>query len=1146
MTLSDLSIKRPVFAWMLMIGLIVFGTISLKRMGVSYLPDVDFPVIMVSVTLEGAAPEVMETEVSDLIEDVVMGVEGMREVSSTSSLGKSLITIEFNLDRDLDAALQEVQTKIAEIQRSLPRGIDPPTFLKVNPEEQPFMWLAASGGKDKAELMRLVKDTLKNQYTSVPGVGQVFLGGYVEPNLRVWLDRQKMQARELTVADVTNAISQQHAEVPAGYIDTGKEELNVRVMGEASSVEQFENIIIQERQGGGMIWKKFRLKDIATIEDGLNDIRTVSRNLGAEAVGLGIKKIRGANSVEVADGVRKRTEQIKKTLPPGFDIKVAYDGTFFVREAVHELLFTLLLSAILTSIVCYFFLGSWSSTLNVLLAIPTSIIGAFTILYFANFTLNTFTLLGLSLAIGIVVDDAIMVLENIVRKNEEGLPRVQAAIVGAREITFAAMAATVAILAIFIPVIFMQGIVGKFFFQFGVTISATVILSLIEALTLAPMRTSQFLQTPKEWSQRPLARWMPPYWVDLGMEWATEKYRRVLAWMFDPDFSGRSPHTLLTRIYGVTMTVLIAVLAIALGFGLNYGLFWSILGLFNVPSIQIWSSALAAAHMVFWPLFLAARKHRLGLLKPFIGFFTGIYRHTLDRPVRVLTVASAIFLCSLFIGVFIKKEFVPSQDQGMVFIKMETPAGSSLKVTDEVSHRLEKWIQARPEVDNYYAAVGGFEGGEINVSMIFVSLHTLKKRPVAPGLKKPLTQQDFSTLINETFTPEKMPGLARLIVQDLSLSGFSASRGFPIEFTLRGPEWSELARISDEFTKRMKDSGMMTGIDTDYRIGQPEVHVIPNREKAAARGVDMRTIGDAVNAMIGGVRVGKYTRGGRRYDIRARLVEPDRTRPADIEKIWVRNEQGELISLAEVTDIVQKPTLLSINRKNRERAISVFANVAGQTSQNDALAAITKWGKELPAGYRIALTGNAETFQESMYFLLLTMFLGIFIAYMVLASQFNSFIHPLTVLLALPFSITGALLALWIGDRSLNMYSFIGLILLMGIVKKNSILLVDFTNARRAAGKHLREALLEACPIRLRPIIMTTMATIAAAIPPAMGVGPGAETRIPMALAIIGGVSVSTLLTLFVVPCAYSLMSRFESRRHETDLDAALKALGEK
>ncbi|OGR89676.1 MAG: hypothetical protein A2992_02410 [Elusimicrobia bacterium RIFCSPLOWO2_01_FULL_59_12] len=1041
MTLSDLSIKRPVFAWMLMAGLIVFGWISFQRMGIGLLPDVDLPVIQVQVTLEGAAPEIMETEVADVIEDAVMGVSGIKDVSSQSFQGRAMIMIELELGRDIDVALQEVETKIAQVQRNLPRDIDPPNYLKINPEEQPFMWLAVSGGKSQTELMTFVRDYAKDQYTTVKGVGDVFLGGYVEPNLRVWLDREKMRRHEITVDDIVHTIEDQHAEIPAGTIDTGEQELNVRVMGEARSVEEFENIIITKRQNAGQIWKQIRLKDVARIEDSLNDARKISRNNGVSAVGLGIMKLRGSNTVEVGNGVLKKTEKLKKTLPAGYDIAVAYDGTHFVKESVKELNFTLLLSAILTAMVCFFFLGSWSSTFNVLMAIPTSVIGAFTILYFCNFTLNTFTLLGLSLALGIVVDDAIMVLENIVRRHEEGLPRVQAAIVGAREITFAAIAASVAILAIFVPVIFMKGVVGAFLFQFGVTLAVTVLISLLEALTLAPMRTSQFLQVG-------YTNWLGRFSGGL-MDSMARIYKRMLSWCL--------------------------------------------------------------AHR--W---------------------------------AVMAASTVIFIGSLSLMLVVKSEFVPAQDQGMLFLKLETPPGSSLQVTDGVVKQAEAWFKARPEVINYYAAIGGFEGGEVNSAMMFITLDGLRERKPGPGpagQTKVWTQQELSAMVSTEF--QKIPKAASVIVQDLSLTGFTASRGFPVEFTLQGPEWTTLADVSGNVQKKMKDSGLMTDIDSDYRLGQPEARVFPNRAKAAARGVDVVDIGTAINATIGGLRAGKYTKGGKRYDVRVRLEEGDRIQAEDIKKIWVRNEQGEVIPLSEVTDVVVEPTLLSISRKNRERAISIFANVARGKSQTEALNYIQTLQKDMPTGYRVVFSGTAETFKESGQSLVFAMILGIFVAYMVLASQFNSFIHPFTVLLALPFSITGAFLALWLGGQTLNLYSMIGMVLLMGIVKKNSILLVDFTNERRARGKNVYDALMEACPVRLRPIIMTSVATIAGAVPPALGLGPGAETRVPMALTVIGGVAVSTLLTLFVVPCAYSLLSRFQSHKHDADLREALIALGE-
>jgi len=1044
MTLSDLSIKNPVFAWMLMLGLIVFGWIGFQRMGVSQLPDVDFPIVTVRVTLEGASPEVMETQVADPIEDAVMSTEGIKEVSSSSRLGSTSIVIEFDLDRNIDLALQDVQSKIAQAQRNLPREIDPPVITKTNPEDNPIIRIAVSAeGRPLKEIMDYTNDFLKDQFTTVPGVGEVSLSGFIEPNLRVWLDENKMRDLEITVDDVMDAINTQHVEIPAGIIDTGKQELNVRVMGEAATVEQFRNIIIPKRKNGGRIWKTLRVKDVAEVEDGLNDVRRISRNKGVTAVGIGIKKQRGSNAVAVAQATKKRMEDIRKNLPPGFALTVAFDSTTFIEESTHELNFTLILAAVLTGLVCYLFLGSLSSTLNVLLAIPTSILGSFIVLYFMGFTLNTFTLLGLSLAIGIVVDDAIMVLENIVRHREEGESRVHAALLGAREITFAALAASVAILAIFLPVVFMEGIIGKFFFQFGVTMSAAVLLSLLEALTIAPMRCSQFLDVGHTgWVGRP---------VEFLMKKSIALYHRSLAWIF----AGRA----------------------------------------------------------------------------------------LLRPVGVIVFSLVLLVGSWVVLKKVPREMVPAQDQSIFMVRVQTPMGTSLGATDQVMKGAEAWMAKQPEIKNYFMAVGGFGGGEVNTGILFVTMKPPKDRPVPPGRSKPYTQGDFIQIARKNL--KDIPGVQRAIVQDLSLSSFSASRGFPIEFSLRGSDWDLLASLSEDLMKKMQDSGKMVDIDSDYRLGQPEVRVIPDREKAAARGVSVVSIGNTVNATIGGVRLGKYTRGGKRYDVRLRLVDKFRNRPESIEKLQLRNDQGELVPLSDVVRWETRSTLLSISRKNRERAISVFATMAPGVSQADALSVVQTLGQDLPKGYRLVLSGSAQTFKDSFKSLIIALVLGIFVAYMVLGAQFNSFVHPFTVLLALPFSVIGAFFALRLGGQSLNIYSLIGIILLMGIVKKNSILLVDFTNERRRKGEPLKEAILNACPLRLRPILMTSVATIAGAIPAALALGPGAETRVPMALVVIGGVFVSTLLTLFVVPCAYSLLSHIESHRHDQDLHEALVELGE-
>ncbi|MEI8011688.1 MAG: efflux RND transporter permease subunit, partial [Candidatus Omnitrophota bacterium] len=493
MSLSDISIRRYVFAWMLMLGLMFFGLISFNRMGVSQLPNVDFPTINVSLAWQGAAPEVMETDVVNEVEQALMTVQGVKELSSTIRQGTATIAIELELGRDLNAAVQEIQSKVNEIQRRLPKDIDPPIIRKSNPSDQPIMFIGITGDRPRRQLMEYVEQHLRDRFTTIDGVGEVLLGGYVDPSLRVWLDVKKLNTYELTIQDVTAAIAAGHAEVPAGRIETTASEQNVRVMGEARTPEDFGNIPITQR-GGQPVYVPIYLKDVARIEDGLDDIRRISRVNGQQSIGLGIKKQSGSNEVAVAHLVKARLEEVKKELPADLKANVVFDRTKFIEDSIHELNFTLFLSAIVTSLVCWIFLGGWSATLNILLAIPTSILGTFIVINFLGFTLNTFTVLGLSLAVGIVVDDSIMVLENIVRFREHGDNKVAAAHKGANQIAGAAFATTAAITAIFIPVIFISGIMGKFFFEFGVTISVAVWLSLMEALMLTPMRCSQFLQ----------------------------------------------------------------------------------------------------------------------------------------------------------------------------------------------------------------------------------------------------------------------------------------------------------------------------------------------------------------------------------------------------------------------------------------------------------------------------------------------------------------------------------------------------------------------------------------------------------------------------------------------------------------------------
>ncbi len=1029
MTLSDLAIKKPVFAWMIMLALLLFGGIAYFRLGVSQNPDVDSPVVNVQLNWEGAAPEVMETEVVDPVEEAIMTIEGIRDVSSTSRFGTANITAEFDLSKDIDVAVQEVQTKIAQARRNLPNDLDPPIIQKVNPEDSPIMWVGVSGNRSFREISAYVQDHLLDRFQTLPGAGEITLGGFVEPNLRVWLDPDKMRNLQLTIDDVVSAVQLQHSELPAGVLQNARQEQNVRVMGEASSIQEFGRINIPQRVGQGALWRTIRIAEIARIEEGLADVRRISRANGLTSIGMGIRKQRGTNAVALAHQIKQKIEEVKKELPAGIGINIIFDTTRFIEDNVHELLFTLVLAVVLTSFVCWLFLGSFSSTFNVILAIPTALGGTLMVIYFFGFTLNTISLMAISLVIGIVVDDAIVVLENIVRHRESGESQISAAIYGAREITFSVIVISSAVMAIFLPVAFMKGLVGKFFYQFGVTISVAVAFSLLEAITIAPMRCSQFLEVGHN------------TWIG----------RRMDSFM----------HKL----------------------------------------TQSYSSALSGALRFRW---------------------------------SVILLTLTLFGGSLVIAKKLRREMSPPQDQGTFVVRIQTPPGSSLTFTDEVFKKVEKYLSERPEVDRYFGAVGGFGGGEVNSARVFITMKPRQQRPLGPDKKHKVSQQEFMPIVRAGI--KDIPGIRRVALEDRSQTiSVGSGRGYPIELAVQGPEWEKLGQYAETIRQRLIDSGLAVDVDTSYQLGIPEVRILPDREKAADRAVTVSAIARTINSMVGGVRVGKYTKGGRRYDIRLSLEDSQRSRISDLSKLWVRNTRGELVALSEVTKVVEKPTLLSIQRKNRQRSVNITGNVFPGKSQAEAIARAQIIAKEvLPEGYGLVSTGNSQTFAETFNELIFALFLGVAIAYMILGAQFNSFIHPFTILLALPFSFSGALAGLYLWNHSLNMMSMIGILLLMGIVKKNSILLVDFTNAKRLEGMSTQEALLTACPLRLRPILMTSLAIIAGALPAVLSFGPGSELRAPMGSTVIGGTLVSTLLTLFVVPCAYSLLARIEPK-HKVD-----------
>lgn len=1010
MNLTEACIRKPVFAWMLMAATIVFGLVAASRIGISQFPDVDFPTINVSVSWEGASPEAVESDIIEPLEEAITQVEGVVSITSTARQGGGSITVELDLSRNVDLALQDVQTRVSQAQRQLPRDTDPPVISKTNPEDNPIMWVGISGPFSRQAISDYARYRVKEKLQTVPGVGEVMMGGSLERNVRIWVDAPKLDAYGLTVADVLAALQREHVELPAGRIETEGREINVRVLGEALDLETLRGLVVREQSGVPLY-----LHDVALVEDGFEDVRRMARVNGQPAQGMGIKKQRGANAVAVAEGVRAKLDELRKELPEGMELGINFDSTRFIEESVHDIEIELLLACLLTALVCWAFLGSLSSTLNVVLAIPMSLLGTVGVIYFLGFTLNTFTLLGLSLAVGIVVDDAIMVLENIFRHAEMGKGRVTAAREGTHEITFAALAATLAVVAIFLPVIFMKGIIGKFFLQFGVTLCVAVLLSYVEAITLAPARCAQLLSTSREGRSR------VGLLIDRGFTWLEHLYARVL-------------------------------------------------------------------------------------------------RGGLRRPGWVLVGGAAMLVLAVLAFRGLSGEFVPSQDQSRLMVRMQTAVGSNLEETDRLFKRAEAFVNTRPEVQRVFAVVGGFGGASVNGGVMFLTL-------VPPDQRMP--QAEFMQVLRKELN--SYPGL-RAVVQDLSQSGFTAQRGFPVEFSVRGSDWERLVEASAELREKLQASGKVVDLDTDYQLGMPELRVTPDRVRAADLGVSMETVASTLSALVGGVRVGKYSTGGRRIDVRLKLLADQRSSPDDLSLLKVRASNGELVPLSAVVTQEERPALQAITRKDRERAISVFANVAPGASQEEALAMVEKLGKELPGGTRVVLGGASVAFRDSMGSLMFALILGIIVAYMVLASQFNSFLHPVTVLTILPLSVAGAAFALLATGTTLNIFSMIGLLLLMGIVKKNSIILVDYALQQREQGADAVEAMQRAGPVRLRPILMTSIATMMAAVPAALALGAGAETRAPMSIAVLGGLSVSTVLSLLVVPAFYVVADRAKGR----------------
>jgi len=1013
MKLSETSIQRPVLASMISAALVLFGVIGYTRLSVRELPDIDPPIISVSTTLPGANAQVVETAVTDVLEEELSTIQGLRTLSSSSSEENSQITLEFNLDRPVDVAAQDVRDKVSRVRGRLPVDVLEPVIAKQSADAQPFFWLALSS--DNYDLMQLsdVADRLvKARLQSLPGVGSAGIFGERRYSMRVWVQPDALSARGLTVQDVENAIVSRNVEIPAGRIESTRREFSVRSLGELKTPREFGELAVAS-QGTQLV----KLKDVAQVQLGPEDDRSIFRYNGSPAVAIGVVRQSKANLIDVARNIREALPSIQHALPPGVKLQTAWDGSVFVTHSINDARLTLLIAAILVVLIIFVFLRNLRATVIPGLAIPASIVATFAIMYFLGFSINNFTLLALTIAIGIVVDDAIIVLENAFRHQEElhEAPE-QAAVNGTNEIGFAVIATTIALVAVFTPLGFLRGTAGRLLSEFGIAVAGAVVISGFVALTLTPMLCAKILRMSHSHGQ--------------------------LFQMFERGFNA-----------------------------------------------------------------LAER-------------YTRLLRRAVDHRAAVLVgtlavVALSVFLFLVFPPTRLQNELIPEDDRGFFLVVVRGPEGASLPYTDGYVRQVEQIIGRTPDVNGYFTIVGGFAGG-VNSAFIGVILKDFGERHTT-------VQQMIGGLF-----PQLM-GISGVLAFPYAPGAIGFSQ--PIQYVVQNPDFAKLSEIMGPFVQRAQAVKGLVNVQSDLYVNKPELRVTFERDRAEDLGVPVREVASALQTFLGGRRVSTFTRNDKLYYVMVQLDPKDRATPSDMRGIYLRGKSGQLVQLDALANVQEGVGPRQINHFNRVPSFTVSGSLMPGLAQGEALDSLDGVARQvLPPGTTTALAGESREFRESAGALYFAFGVALLVVFMVLASQFESLLHPWTVLLAVPLAITGALGTLKLAailhrsGATINLYSEIGMILLIGLVSKNSILLVEYTNQLKARGLDTVSAVLEAGRIRLRPILMTSVATIMGAVPVAWGVGAGSAARKPLGYAIVGGVFFSTALTLFVVPVAYLVL----------------------
>jgi hydrophobic/amphiphilic exporter-1 (mainly G- bacteria), HAE1 family len=1023
MNLATVSIRRPVFATMLIAVFMVFGLISYKKVGVDLRPDVDFPYVTVTVQYTGTDPATMEREVAEKLEEAVNTIGGIRSLRSYNLESVTMLVVEFELEINGDQAVQDVRDRVSRIVNDLPEQADPPIVEKLDIGAAPIIYLSLSGDIPPGKLTHVADKVVKERLQRIRGIGTVEVVGGRDRQIQVFIDADKLNGLGLTTQDVAQTIAAQNLEVPAGHFQTGTRELTVKTKGQVKTAEDIANIILPARgaipgQPPPLTQPVVRVSDVARVVDGVEEARSASSFDARPAIAITVTRQSGANTVEVAESVRREVEALRPIVAKhGVKIDVATDTSTYIERSIDDVQFDVAFGAALAILVIFFFLVNFRATFISALAIPTSVIATFAFIRFMNFTFNTMTMLALSLAIGVLIDDAIVVMENIHRHLEDGKSAEAAASDATSEIFLAVLSMTSTILAVFVPVAVMKGIVGRFFLQFGMTVAFAVAMSMLVSFTLTPMMSAKLLTAHD--SEGKLAKF-----VDRIMSVLERIYGKAISWAL----SNRA------------ITIVCAVLALV--------------------------GALALAKQV-------------------------------------------------------PTEFFPEEDRSQFKVAIEMPTGTSLDVTTAFADQIANDIRAHaPGVEHTLMTVGGGKQGEINKGEIQVNM--------VPSKRRSLSQSQLMRWLRKRYA-KMQPAIVS--VSELSMIGSGESR--PIQFLIQGDDLDELGRVSEQIAAELRKIPGFVDVDTSSRQGKPEVAIHIDRERAASLGVPVATIAQTIRLYMAGDAVSELKEGTDSYDIIVQLPKEARARVESLGSLRVRSSSGEMVDLSNIVTVQREVGPNRIERMDRQRQVTVLANLDGtilkQGPAQEKVLAIAK--RLVPSHMEYRFEGMGKIMVESFGYMIEALFLAIVLIYMILAAQFNSFIQPITIMISLPLSFVGAFGFLYASGMTLSMMSMLGIIMLMGLVTKNAILLVDFANQARTAGKGIRDALIQAGILRLRPILMTTVAMVFGMLPVALALSEGGESRAPMAVCVIGGLITSTLLTLIVVPVVYTLFEAMVDSR---------------